>query len=83
VTAEIAKPLPANLDAERALLGAALLNPASALELLSLTCESDFFLPENRRIFLHIQSLLARGIAVDLLTLTDDLQKCGVLERAG
>lgn len=83
MTVEIAKPLPTNLDAERAVLGAALLNPDSALELLSITCELDFFLQENRLIFLHIQSLLACGVAVDLFTVIDDLQKCGALERAG
>lgn len=83
MTAEIAKPLPANLAAERALLGAAILNPSSALEVLSLIGEADFFLQENRLIFRRIQSLLARGVAVDLVTVTEELHRSGELEKTG
>ena len=83
MTIEFAKPLPANLQAERTLLGAAILNPNAALELLSLAREADFSLRENRLIFRSIQSLLARGCGVDLLTVTDNLQKSGELDKAG
>ena len=83
MTVDTARPLPANFDAERALLGAAILNPNSALEVVSLVREVDFFQQENRLIFRRIQSLLARGVAVDLVTLTDDLHKCGELEKSG
>ena len=83
MTVDIARPLPANLDAERALLGAAILNPNSALEVVALVREVDFFQKENGLIFRRIQSLLARGVAVDLVTLTHDLHQGCELEKAG
>jgi replicative DNA helicase len=83
VTTEIAKPMPANLDAERALLGAAILDPNNALELLSLTRETDFSTRGHCLIFRRIQSLLARGSAADLVTVSDGLRQSGELESAG
>jgi len=83
MTVEVARPLPSNLDAERALLGVAMINADAALGVVASVRESDFYVPENRYVFRHIQSLLGRGIAVDLVTVTEDLQKSGELERAG
>jgi replicative DNA helicase len=83
VTIDIAKPMPADLNAERALLGAAILYPDSALELLSLARETDFSTRENCLVFRRIQSLLARGSAVDLVTLIADLNQSGELEGVG
>ena len=83
MSVEIAKEMPANRDAERALLGAAILYPNSALEVLSLVRESHFSLRENGQIFRGIQSLLARGVDVDLVTIEDHLHQCGELEKAG
>ena len=83
MTIDIAKPMPADLNAERALLGAAILNPDSALELLSLARETDFSTRENSLVFRRVQSLLARGTAVDLVTLIADLAQSGELERVG
>jgi replicative DNA helicase len=80
---DIAKPLPANLDAERSVLGAALISDKALLNMLTAVRDEDFFLPQNRLIFRAIQKLTGQGVAVDLLTLTNDLTLSGELERAG
>jgi replicative DNA helicase len=80
---EIAKPLPANLDAEKTLLGAALINQKSAIELQTLVQEEHFSDLRNRVIFRRFQSLSARGVNPDLVTVIDDLSTSGDLETAG
>ena len=83
MSVEIAKPFPANLEAERAVLGGGMLNANALLTSLAFLREEDFSIPENRLIFRRFQSLTARGEAVDLLTLTHELKTLGELERAG
>lgn len=75
--------LPHNLEAERSLLGAILINP-SALELATgIIDAADFFRDAHRRCFLAFQRLQARWVAVDLVTLKDELARSGELEDVG
>jgi replicative DNA helicase len=83
VTVETAKPLPHNLDAERAVLGAGMLNEQSLLAALTLLGPEQFFAREHQLIFRRFQSLFASGRVVDLLTLTDSLRASGDVEKAG
>jgi replicative DNA helicase len=78
---EIAKPLPTNLEAERVLLGSALLNPKAAVEIQTLIREQEFFDHRHRLIFRRIQTLAARGVPPDLVTVLDDLMSTGDLEK--
>ena len=70
---------PHDVDAERALLGAILLDPASALD-VDLRAEY-FFAPKHRVIFDAIGELLESGQDVDPITLGSQLN--GRLEAAG
>jgi len=79
----IEAPLPQNLDAERAILGAGLLDNKAVWEAASHVNREDFFLEQHRLIFSASQALVAEGRPVDLVTLTDALQKAGKLELAG
>jgi hypothetical protein len=74
--------LPCNLDAERAVLGAVLLDNSrvSAFDTARL---EDFLLPQHRVIARTILSLLGKGVPVDLLTLNAEMERAGVLEDAG
>lgn len=83
MTTETTKPLPHNVEAERAVLGAGMLSEKSLLTALTLLRPEQFFYRENQLIFRRFQALFASGRAVDLLTLTDDLRTCGDLEKAG
>lgn len=84
----IAPPLPQNAAAERAILGAVLLDNKYLTE-----CEElrpiDFFAPtaggdsEHRVIFTAMRAMREAGMAIDLLTLTDHLDRGKQLSRAG
>ena len=80
---EFVKPLPASLDAERALLGATLLDQSAALKVFALVRENDFSLSENRVVYRHALLVSAQGSAPDLSTVTESLRSAGDLERGG
>lgn len=84
-TAPLDKPLPNNLDAERAVLGAVIIDrTATAVKTVSETIlPSDFFLDQHRRIFLQMLILAAAHRPIDQVTLVDELQRSGALEAAG
>src|SRR5271169_4665112 len=77
------KPLPNNLDAERSVLGAILLdNNALNTAIESLRAE-DFFLDQHRRVFTQMIALGEAQQAIDLITLTEELHRRGDLEASG
>ncbi len=75
--------VPHNLEAERALLGSILLDNSainSALELLS---KEDFFSEAHRLTFERMVELSEKNRTIDLVTLSEELAKDGLLEKAG
>ena len=78
---EIAAPLPQNIDAERNVLGAILLDN-SALQKVHLRPE-DFFHSHHRHIFFQMLEMAERHQPIELVTITDDLRRAGDLEVAG
>src|SRR3990172_9814286 len=79
----IERPLPQNLDAERSVRGAILLdNHALNLAVEKLKPE-DFFLDQHRRIFNQMIELAEAQQAIALVTLTDQRGRKGELESAG
>jgi hypothetical protein len=80
----IERPLPHNLDAERAILGAILLGANGAAEAISQLQLTDFFLHEHQLIFRHIGMLRERGDPIDdLVLLCESLSAANELEAAG
>ena len=83
VDTQLERPLPSNLDAERSILGAVLLdNNALNVAIESLKAE-DFFLPQHRQVFTQMISLADAQQAIDLVTLTEELHRRGELEASG
>ncbi|MBI1750724.1 MAG: replicative DNA helicase [Acidobacteria bacterium] len=81
--AVLERPLPHNLDAERSILGAVLLDN-HALDLASEKLRPDeFFLDQHRRIYERMVELREVQQAIDLVTLADELARHGELEAAG
>src|SRR5574340_351486 len=77
------RPLPSNLDAERSILGAILLdNNALNTAVESLKSE-DFLLNQHQRIFTQMVALGEAQHAIDLVTLTEELHRHGELEASG
>lgn len=75
--------LPHASDAERSVLGSMLID-ANALEIsLEQLREEDFYVPANAAVFVAMRDIRASGDAVDLVTLTNELERHGKLEQAG
>src|SRR5215468_6446473 len=77
------KPLPNNLDAERSVLGAILLDNHALNAAIETLRPEDFFLDQHRRVFTHMIQLGESQQAIDLVTLTDELHRKGELEASG
>ena len=75
---------PHNLDAERAVLGAVLLEGRETLpRVIELLRSSDFYTDAHRTIYETMQGLFNRSEPVDLITLSEDLRRDGTLESVG
>jgi replicative DNA helicase len=72
--------VPVNLAAERAVLGAALLEPRPEVLALDPRC---FHAEKHRRILAAMRAVAGRGEAVDSITVTAELERAGALEDAG
>ncbi len=75
---------PHNLDAERAVLGAVLLEGRETLpRAIELLRASDFYTGAHRTIFETTLRLFDRGEPVDLITLSEELRRADALEAVG
>src|SRR5271154_854049 len=83
VDTTLEKPLPSNLDAERSVLGAILLDNHALNAAIEKLRPEDFFLDQHRRIFIYMIELGEAQQAIDLVTLSDHLHRKGELEAAG
>ena len=77
------KTLPCNLEAERSILGAILLDDRSIHVVLETLRRDDFYLESHRRIFDRMAGLAADASAIDLITLKNELQRADEIESAG
>lgn len=76
--------IPVNLDIERAVLAAILIDNDIQNEVVDAGLRSaDFFLPEHGRIFECISAMKHAGVPVDLLLLCEELSRRDQLETAG
>jgi replicative DNA helicase len=74
---------PASLDAERAVLGAVLLDPSTLSTALEHVRKDDFFRDAHNRVFDAMCRLYERSGAIDLVTLSEELGVQGDLDRVG
>ena len=77
------KGLPSNVEAERSVLGAILLDNSAYNQAAALLTPEDFSLDSHRRIFLRITELADRSKPADLVTLCEELQRHNELEAVG
>lgn len=75
--------LPHNIEAEKSVLAACLLNTDAVEELVVKLDASHFFRPAHRIIFESVHDLSTRNIAVDPISLADTLKAKGQLETVG
>jgi len=75
--------LPHNLEAEKSVLGAILINNQAFNQAAEVIDSQDFFRDAHRRIFEKMVGLTDRNQPVDFVTLTDELTRSGELEEVG
>src|SRR3981189_1192733 len=83
VDTTLEKPLPNNLDGERSVLGAILLDNHALNPAIEHLRADDFFLDQHRRVFTQMIALGESQQAIDLVTLTEELNRKGELEASG
>ncbi|HWY43622.1 MAG TPA: replicative DNA helicase [Candidatus Sulfotelmatobacter sp.] len=83
IDTSLERPLPNNLDAERSILGAILLDNHALNTAIENVRPEDFFLDQHRRVYTQMIALGESQQAIDLVTLTEELHRHGELEAAG
>jgi replicative DNA helicase len=75
--------LPANVEAEKSILGAILLDNRANVEAAQSLSENDFSLDAHRRIFGAMSDLMSANTPIDIVTLGEELDERKVLEAIG
>ena len=75
--------MPHNLEAEQALLACLLLDPEVQNEIISGLSDEDFYTEAHKNVFDGMSTLLKRNQPIDLVTLSDIMEKNGVLDASG
>ena len=75
--------MPHNIEAEQALLCCILLDTRIQIEIGANLKESDFYSEAHKNIFHAMLDIIKRNQPVDMVTLTDTLEKMGTLNDAG
>lgn len=74
---------PHNLDAERSVLGAVLVENTHLPTVRGILDASDFYRDAHQRIYRAMAALHDRHSAIDFVTLKDELSRCGDLDEVG
>src|SRR5207247_9557349 len=75
--------LPHNIDAEKSVLGAILVNNENYYRVLENLKSEDFYLNAHRVIFRKMLELIERSRAIDLITIQEELVRGSQLVSAG
>ncbi len=75
--------MPHNRDAEMALLGCLLMDNDIAVELVEKLSEEDFYQESHKYILRAMQEVFSARKPIDLVTVSDQLDSTGCLEKAG
>jgi len=75
--------LPHDPEAERAVLGAVLLDPGARLHIIDKVRDEEFYLEAHRIIYKACLDLYEKGEATDLVTVRNQLAEQGRLEQVG
>ncbi len=75
--------LPYALEAERAVLGAILIEQTCLYAASVIVATEDFYLAAHRIIFISLQNLRSRECGIDLVTVKNELQRSNRLEECG
>ncbi|MBR6755591.1 MAG: replicative DNA helicase [Peptococcaceae bacterium] len=77
------KALPHSIEAEQAVLASMFYDRDTIIEVMAILKPTDFYRPDHRILFSTIIDLNERQVPIDLITVTEQLQKDGNVEKAG
>lgn len=80
---DLVRVLPQSLEAERATLGSAMLDPAGLLLVMETLVAEDYYHPQHQVIYRAMAQLFAQARSVDLITMNAELSKSGALDGIG
>lgn len=75
--------LPYNLEAEQSFLGCILVDQEIQLELISTVTEDDFYTESHKLIVRSMKDVVRNDNPIDIVTLSDEMEKKGTLAKAG
>ncbi|MBQ9786126.1 MAG: replicative DNA helicase [Clostridia bacterium] len=75
--------IPNNIEAEQSILGCNLLDDNVAIQIMSMLKPEDFYTEAHKTIFEAMTTIHAASKPIDYVTLTDELERMGVLESVG
>lgn len=79
----VSQQIPHDSEAEKAVLGAVFLDPEAIIEASDILQPEDFYERSNRLVFQAMINLFDQKVAIDVLTLQDELNKNNQLEDIG
>jgi len=74
---------PHNTDAERSVLGSAMLNKDALFDVIEIVSPEDFYNKANQEIFSAMRDMYNAGKACDIVTVTEEMKNRGTLAAAG
>lgn len=77
------KVIPWSSDMERTVLATAMLGAEWAEELASCSSHDTFYAEQNRTVFAAIKGLVSRNMPADLVMVSEELKRMGLLEHVG
>lgn len=79
----MARTLPHSLDAEQSVLGGLMLDNERYDDIADLLSATDFYQRTHQDVYAAIAEMLSRGLACDLVTLSENLKGKALLEQVG
>lgn len=77
------RPLPYNIEAEEAVIGSLMIDNPSITRIIGLLTPDSFYREKHKWFFEALTALHLRGEPADPVTLTDELERKGLLEKVG
>ncbi|NCB48179.1 MAG: replicative DNA helicase [Clostridia bacterium] len=79
----IARTIPHNIEAEQSVLGCCLLDDNAVLGIMEALEKIDFYTESHKTVFECMQTIYKENKPIDYVTLTDELERRGLLEKVG
>lgn len=78
-----ARVLPNNIEAEQSVLGCVLIDEYAPIHILNDLKVEDFYSDSHREIYQAMLNIAARDVPIDIVTLVQETETMGVMEKAG